>query len=152
MIASAPYAGRAQLSLAWSRSPSPNVAGYRLYFGTTSGAYTNSANVGDTTNATVVNLDEGTRYYFAAVSYTADGAESETSNEAFGDTGFYVAIRAANWAIETYGRAGATNQVQRSIDLIAWTTVKEFFGRAGVLTNVIEPNNVSAYYRVRVKP
>lgn len=152
VAAAAPYTGRAQLSLAWSPSPDPTVFGYRIYYGTVSSTYNNSATVGNATNATIINLEEGTTYYFAATSYNAVGDESGFSNEAVGTTPFYVSIRAANWSVETYGRAGVTNQILRSTNLTSWTVIKEFIGAAGSLTNVIEPNNVSAWYRVRVKP
>jgi hypothetical protein len=67
--------------LAWDASPDASVVGYRVYFGGASGNYTNSANVGNVTNATFNNLPDGSTYYFAAVSYTAQGFESDYSNE-----------------------------------------------------------------------
>lgn len=148
----APYEGRGQLSLAWDASPDPDVQGYRIYYGRESGVYSNSANVGNSLKATVTGLEEGVLYYFACVAYDATGAESVFSNEASGVTSFYVSIRPASWTIETYGRAGATNYFQRSTDLTNWVEIKQFIGVSGVLTNVIEPNQATAYYRVGVKP
>lgn len=151
-VTSPPYKKNGSIKLAWNRSPDPQVVGYRIRFGVTSGVYTNSATVGNITNCTVVDLEEGVRYYFAAYSIAASGVESLPSNEASGFTGFHIGVRQASWVIETYGRAGATNEIQRSTNLVNWTTVKTFLGIPGMLTNVIEPDFPHAYYRVRVKP
>ena len=70
------------VALAWDASPDAAVAGYRVYYGVTSGTYTNSATVGNATNATVANLTDGVTYYFAAVAFDANGLESAFSNEA----------------------------------------------------------------------
>jgi hypothetical protein len=152
VIANTPYSGRASVALAWDASPDSAVAGYRLYYGTESGSYSNSVMVGVATQATITGLLEGVTYYFACVAYDDAGAESDFSNEVSTTTGFYVSIRTANWSVETYGQAGATNQLLRSTNLIDWEVVKEFIGEAGVLTSVIEPNNLNAWYRVVAVP
>jgi len=69
------------VSLAWSPSSDSNVAGYNIYFGGTSGAYTNMVTVGNATNATVSGLIVGSTYYFAATTYSAAGVESPFSSE-----------------------------------------------------------------------
>src|SRR5262245_42225909 len=53
-----------QVSLAWDANPEPNVAGYRLYYGTSPGNYTSFLDVGTATTATVTNLTDGVTYYF----------------------------------------------------------------------------------------
>ena len=67
--------------LGWDASPDASAVGYRVYYGGASGNYTNSATVGNVTNATFNGLPDGTTYYFAAVAYTVDGFESAFSNE-----------------------------------------------------------------------
>ena len=42
--------------LAWDRSPDPEVSGYRVYYGTTSGKYSGSNPVGNLTTATITGL------------------------------------------------------------------------------------------------
>ena len=69
------------LTLAWDASPDVAATGYRVYYGGASGVYTNSATVGNVTNATFSNLPDGATYYFAAVAYTTEGFESDFSNE-----------------------------------------------------------------------
>jgi hypothetical protein len=70
------------VTLAWDASPSPEVVGYRVYFGAGSQQYTNSVTVGLVGQAAITNLTKGTTYYFAATAYDAGGVESEFSNEA----------------------------------------------------------------------
>ncbi len=69
------------VSLAWDVSPDVTATGYRVYYGGASGVYTNSATVGNVTNATFSNLPDGATYYFAAVAYNSAGFESDFSNE-----------------------------------------------------------------------
>lgn len=73
-----PVAG---ITLAWDPSGSTNVAGYILYRGDVSGAYTvSNAFPGSVTGATVSGLATGI-HYFAVTAYAADGTESDFSNE-----------------------------------------------------------------------
>lgn len=74
-------ASAASVTLAWDPSPDVSVVGYRVYFGPAAGTYTNSATVGNTTNATLTGLNAGTKYYFAATAYNSVGEESAFSNE-----------------------------------------------------------------------
>jgi hypothetical protein len=69
------------VDLAWDRSPSPEVTGYRVYYGVASGNYTNSVVVGNVTTNTVPALSRGVTYFFAVTSYDANGRESTFSNE-----------------------------------------------------------------------
>lgn len=75
-------AAAVNVRLAWDPSPEPLVTGYRLYYGPSSGNYTNVVDAGNGTDCTVTGLDGGTTYYFAATAYTATGGESAFSNVA----------------------------------------------------------------------
>ena len=75
-------ANAATAILQWDPSPSPEAAGYRIYFGVASGDYTDTVSVGVVTTATITGLVTGTKYYFAATAFDAAGSESEFSNEA----------------------------------------------------------------------
>ena len=74
------FAGR--VSLAWDRSPDP-VAGYTVYYGTSSGNYTASANTTQTT-LTIQGLTNGVRYYFVVKAFSSSGVYSVGSNEVNG--------------------------------------------------------------------
>lgn len=74
-------------SLAWN-APTTNtdgtaltdLAGYKVYYGPSSGNYANSVNVGNVTSYTLNNLAPGT-YYISVTAYDAAGIESGYSNE-----------------------------------------------------------------------
>jgi hypothetical protein len=70
----------AQVTLAWDANPDPNIAGYRVYYGTSSRDYSFYADVGNQTTCTIANL-QNTMYYFAATAYDAGGQQSPYSAE-----------------------------------------------------------------------
>jgi len=70
------------VTLAWDPSPGTNIAGYRIYYGASSGNYTNMLAVGNATSATISNLVAGATYYIAATAYDTSNLESDFSNEA----------------------------------------------------------------------
>jgi hypothetical protein len=83
---SALFAGEASLS--WDPpttntdgSPLTDLNGYIVYYGTESGNYSQSIDVGNVTTYTVINLTPGTTYYFAVTAYDTSGNESAYSNE-----------------------------------------------------------------------
>ncbi len=67
-----------QLNLAWDGVSA--AAGYRVYYGAASSAYTASQDVGNKTSAAVSGLTEGKEYFFAVQAY-AGTATSGYSNE-----------------------------------------------------------------------
>jgi hypothetical protein len=71
-------AGEATLS--WDPNAEPTLAGYKIYYGTTSGTYGAPLNAGNATTFTVTGLGPGT-YYFALTAYDTSGIESGFSNE-----------------------------------------------------------------------
>ncbi|HSW39097.1 MAG TPA: fibronectin type III domain-containing protein [Acidobacteriota bacterium] len=66
--------------LEWDASISPNVSGYRIYIGQSSGNYGSFRDAGNQTSFTVTGLGPGT-WYFAATAYDNMGNESGYSNE-----------------------------------------------------------------------
>ena len=71
----------AQVTLAWNPNPEPDLAGYRLYYGTTSGNYAASKDVGNTTEYTLTGLQDGLTYYFSLKAYDQGNNESVFSSE-----------------------------------------------------------------------
>jgi hypothetical protein len=69
------------VTLVWAPSAGTNIAGYKIYYGATSGAYTNTVTAGNATNTTVSNLISGATYYFAATAYDDSNLESDLSKE-----------------------------------------------------------------------
>lgn len=58
-----------------------DLAGYRVYYGTATGQYSYSVDVGNSTDCVIDGLTSGTTYYFVVTSYDSSGNESEPSNE-----------------------------------------------------------------------
>ena len=71
----------ATVTLEWDPNTEPELAGYKIYWGTSSGNYTSSKDVGNTTTCTITGLDEGKTYYFAATAYDASSNESDYSDQ-----------------------------------------------------------------------
>jgi hypothetical protein len=69
------------ITLAWNANSETNLAGYKLYYGTTSGIYTKSNVVALVTTSTISNLVAGATYYFAATAFTTTAQESAFSTE-----------------------------------------------------------------------
>jgi hypothetical protein len=83
MLFAAPFSTFAsQVTLAWDPSSEPDrVAGYKIYYGTSSRNYGFTYDVGNTNSYTLSNLEAGRPYYFAATAYDASGNESDFSAE-----------------------------------------------------------------------
>jgi Fibronectin type III domain/FG-GAP-like repeat len=73
--------GSSSVTLAWNPSPSSGVAGYYLYYGTSSGSYPQFINIGNTTSGTVSNLAAGQTYFFVVTAYNTAGLQSVPSNQ-----------------------------------------------------------------------
>ncbi|MGZ5028516.1 MAG: fibronectin type III domain-containing protein, partial [Methylobacter sp.] len=81
LFSSNSFAGSA--NLAWNASTSSNVGGYKVSYGQSSGSYSSTVDVGNTTTYTMPNMQEGTKYYFAVKAYDSTKTiESAYSNEA----------------------------------------------------------------------
>ena len=70
-----------QATLEWDPNTEPELAGYRLYYGLSSGEYQYSVDVGNQTTYTLTDLEAGKTYYIAATAYNTTGQESDYSDE-----------------------------------------------------------------------
>ena len=64
-----------------SGTPLTDLAGVRIYYGTSSSNYTTMVEVGITNKYTVLNLLAGRTYYFNGTAYNSLGMESDYANE-----------------------------------------------------------------------
>ena len=71
----------ADVTLAWDANSESDLAGYIVHWGTASGAYSHSKDVGNTTRHTITGLQDGITYYFAATAYDIDDYKSDYSKE-----------------------------------------------------------------------
>ena len=71
----------AAVGLAWDANTESDLAGYKVYYGTTSGNYSQSIDVGNTTEYTLTGLAENVTYYIAVTAYDLGNNESAYSVE-----------------------------------------------------------------------
>jgi len=69
------------VKLSWTANSESDLAGYKIYQGTTAGSYGPSIDVGNTTVYTANNLQAGLTYYYATTAYDTSGNESLPSVE-----------------------------------------------------------------------
>jgi fibronectin type III domain protein/HYDIN/CFA65/VesB family protein len=84
LAASTRSADAGSLTLAWDANIESDIAGYIVYYGTTSGSYTSSVDVGNVTSYMMTSLADGQRYYFALKAYNTNGLRSPYSTEVAG--------------------------------------------------------------------
>jgi hypothetical protein len=61
-------------------TPLNDLAGFKVYYGTTPGAYPASIRVGAVTSCNVAGLTKGQIYYFTVTALDASGDESDPSD------------------------------------------------------------------------
>jgi hypothetical protein len=118
------------VTLAWNPSATADVAGYKIYYGTSCRSYCSVVAVGNTTNAVISGLAPGTTYYFAATTLDSAGNESGFSNEA----SYAMPVTPAALATATRpgggfgftvtGDAGQPYVVQASTNLLDWISLQ----------------------------
>jgi hypothetical protein len=69
------------ITLLWNANTESDLAGYKVYVGTTSGVYSTPIDVGNVTSFVVPGLTPGIQYYFVVTAYDTSSNESARSNE-----------------------------------------------------------------------
>ncbi|HOO45239.1 MAG TPA: fibronectin type III domain-containing protein [Deltaproteobacteria bacterium] len=82
MVFLADFAYAATVRVSWNINTEPDLDGYIVYYGTYSGFYQQSVDVGLSTSRDIDGLSQGTAYYFAVSAYDTSGNESPLSSEA----------------------------------------------------------------------
>ena len=70
-------------TIQWAANQESDVAGYRVYRGTTSGVYGGPQNAGTTTTYQYDNLESNKTHYFSVTAYDTSGNESPPGLEVF---------------------------------------------------------------------
>ena len=145
--------------LAWDRSPSTSVAGYRLHYGVISRSYTNSVVLtGNLTTNTVRSLVSGVRYFFVVTAHTADGVQSDHSNEiSFVPAPLTapILVTTQRAALTVRGLAGQRHTILATQNFTNWTVIATVTLGASGSVNFTDPNAGSyprRFYRTQPAP
>lgn len=103
----------AQVSLAWNRNTEPDIAGYRIYYGTGTRAYNWFIDVGNVTQYTITDLANGSTYYLAATAYNTSNIESAYSAEVI-YTGCTYSISPTKASIAEQGGTGTLQVITQA--------------------------------------
>lgn len=85
---STPPAATGTITVGWGANSEPDLAGYKVYYGTSSGVYVQAKgsglNAGLVTEYAISGLKAGTTYFVAVTSYDRSGNESNYSAQVSG--------------------------------------------------------------------
>ncbi len=129
-LAPLPAGATQSATVTWSPSPDTNVVAYKIYYGGTSGNYTNVISVGNVTNVTVSGLADRATYFFAATAVSSSGAQSTFTPE----TSYVVPTAAATLAsavtadtgfsFTVSGVPGYHYVIQASTNMVTWESLE----------------------------
>ena len=153
------FGATSSASLAWNRSSTTNVTGYRVYYGAVSRNYSNSVVAGNVTNSKVPGLASGVTYFFAVTAYNASGRESDFSTE----FSYMPVIPAALASVTTArrgvltvrGLAGQRHNILATQNFTNWTVIGTVTLSASGSVNFTDPNAASfsrRFYRTQLTP
>ena len=72
------------ITLAWNPNKEPDLAGYKVYYGTASRKYGPGIDIGKVTSYSLIGLLKGQKYYISVTAYNKSGRESPFSKEVNG--------------------------------------------------------------------
>lgn len=130
---SAGLAHAGQATLTWKApttyedgSTLTGIGGYRIYYGTSSGNYSQKMDVGNVTSYTLNGLTDGVPYYFAVMAYDSAGMEGGLSNEMTKASAATHSITATAGAGGTIVAQGASaNQATNGTSTISTVSVPQ---------------------------
>ena len=123
------------VTMGWDLSTDTNVTGYEVYYGTTSGDYSNGIDAGTNVATQIAGLNTGTTYYFVVVAYNAAGTQSVPSSEVTYTTPntpttlpvtLSITMGATPTMPVTLSFPAATGHwygLQASADMVTWATI-----------------------------
>ncbi len=130
-----PALGSQSVSLAWDASSGTGVAGYLVHYGSASGVYTNSVDVGNQLTASISGLQDSATYFFTVSARDAGGLESALSTEISYQVPVRFHITAPSLRMTRgtqtddpvqfrfLGSPNQTYELQATEDLQTWTTI-----------------------------
>ena len=141
------------VTLAWDPSPSPEVIGYRIYYGNSTRTYANIVDVGNVLTAKVESLKSRTEYFFAATAYADNGLESDFSNEAVYTTPtFRPTMKLENTVLSFQSPPGDQWLIEETWDFINWRGLQTAAPLDGVVTVPLEFKEPMRFFRAQLLP
>jgi hypothetical protein len=140
-----------KVSLQWSPDTDSSVAGYNIYYGGASRAYTNVVDAGAAPTAEVGGLMEGQTYYFAVTAYDEFGDESDYSDETVYVVPGYLTLTPGTPVQIRFSVAlSHMYELQVSQDLRNWTTIWQVIGTSNTWVEFDAPtiNSAAQFFRV----
>src|SRR5579871_356200 len=143
-------------TLVWEGNPSPNIAGYAVYYGMSAASVTNRFDAGPALATTITGLTPHVNYFFYVVDYDTYGDESPPSNEMLYATPPISSLQlgSGNGAmnIQLQVPPGKTCSVEYtpSLDPPTWTLLKTAVGGPNGIVSVYDPvgqSQPSRFYR-----
>ena len=137
----------AYLNLTWNANTEEDLAGYKVYYGTSSGNYGTHNDVGNITEYELADLNEGTIYYIALTAYDNSNNESEKSDEVSGvaqappDTQNPTITVKAPTSSSTYSTSNSTTNIGGTasdnvgVTQVTWSNNRGGSGKASGTTN-----------------
>lgn len=109
------HAFAAEANLSWDANTESDLAGYKVYVGTSPQTYDSPIDVGNKTSHILTNLDEGFTYYFVLTAYDTSANESGFSAEVSKD------IPVTDTTPPVLSAVSENNVTETSVN-ITWTT------------------------------
>ncbi len=140
----------AQVTLGWDANPEPDIAGYKVHYGTSSRNYSTHIDVGKATTYTVTNL-QSVAYYFAVTAYNTSGQESGYSAEAvYNPSSCSYSISASS---QSFPASGGTGSVTVTTSAgCTWTVINNASSWITVTSNSSATGNGTVNYSAAANP
>lgn len=140
--------------LAWDKSPTPGVIGYRVHYGATSGTYTNRVAVGNVTIATLFRRAFGRETSFVVTACHESGLERQFSNEARSMAYTPASIATDLSGVLTIRRMpGTKHELIATHDLIHWMVLGNVSPDSDGKQPFVDPSTGNCSMRIyRIRP
>ncbi len=115
--------GHETLHLWWKPNREPDIGGYRIYWGTASGEYESSIDVGDRTRHELKNLVAEEKYHLAVTAYDRSGQESGFSREVHTVPTAVFSLLAKSWTLSAEASSRALGPLKETLVFLALFTV-----------------------------
>ncbi|MEW5977323.1 MAG: malectin domain-containing carbohydrate-binding protein [Acidobacteriota bacterium] len=121
------------LTVSWDPVTSPNLGGYKIRYGTSTGSYTQTVDVGSASRWTIPSLQEGATYYLRVLAYDSNGLAGTPSEEVSSPV---LAVSSAAVASVSGTSATVTWQTNKPADSRVEYGVTSSYG----MTTPLDPN------------